>query len=192
MKEHAKHPSPQGGRDPEPNRLIRRLLQSAAKMPNHRFFITALVLIVCLSLTAQQQPVPHPSIQGVWRVVEETTPWRTITNPRIGFIIYTAKHFALVREVQDIKRPDVRDVDHATAQQLLAVWAPFAAQFGTYEVKGDVLTLNILVAKNPSLMGTKQIQRFKVDGNTLTTEPFLDPGGMPLSKPVTLKLARVE
>ena len=41
-------------------------------------------------------------------------------------------------------------------------------------------------------MGTKQIQRFKVDGNTMVTEPFRDPGGPPLSKPISLKLARVE
>jgi hypothetical protein len=136
--------------------------------------------------------VVQPSIQGVWRVVEETAGGRIITHPNPGFIIYTAKYFSVVTVAQDIKRPDVPDVDHATAQQLLAMWGPFAAQFGKYEVKGDVLTLNILVAKNPSLMGTKQIQRFRLDRNTLTTEPFRDPGGTPLSKPISLKLARVE
>ena len=180
----------QRGRDPEPNRLSK--CQSAVKISRHRFFIGALVVVVCLSLPAQQQPVVKTSIQGVWRVVEETAGGRTITNPNPGFIIYTAKYFSVVTEAQDIKRPDVTDVDNATAQQLLAMWGPFAAQFGTYEVKGDLLTLNILVAKNPSLMGTKQVQRFKVDGNTLTTEPFRDPGGTPLSKPISLKLTRVE
>ena len=69
---------------------------------------------------------------------------------------------------------------------------PFAAQFGAYETKGDVLTLTILAAKNPDLVGVRRFQRFKVQGNSLTTEPLLNAEGQPMSKPVTVKFERAE
>ena len=61
----------------------------------------ALVAVVTTSLFAAD--VPRPSIQGVWRVVEEKNTWRTIDKPNPGYIIFTEKHFAIVREAQDIQ-----------------------------------------------------------------------------------------
>ena len=77
------------------------------------------------------------------------------------------------------------DFEKATPEQLVAMWGPFVAQFGTYEIKDDVLTLTILVAKNKGKSGLKQIERFKFQGDTLITEPIR-------AKPITLKLVRVE
>jgi len=61
----------------------------------------ALVAVVTTSLFAAD--VPRPSIQGVWRVVEEKNTWRTIDKPNPGYIIFTEKHFSIVREAQDIQ-----------------------------------------------------------------------------------------
>ena len=171
-----------------PLRLVALLVVRARRV---RVAVAAVALIAGASLAAQQ-PGVSPSIQGVWKVVEETNNWRTITSPSPGYIVFTAKHFALVREAQDIKRPDVRDVDNATAQQLLAMWGPFAAHFGTYEVKGDVVALTLLVAKNPSQMNTQQFQRLRLQANTLMTEPLRDASGTPLAKPIRMKMVRVE
>lgn len=154
--------------------------------------LSAAFFVVALSLTAQDRLPSRKAIEGVWRVVEEQTAVRHIPKPNIGFLMITGKHFSLVRESQDIQRIDVSDVDNATAHQLLKMWGPFAAQFGTYELKGDIMTLNILVAKNPSLMGQKRVQRVKVDGDTLMMEPYIDSAGKPQSKPIVLKFTRVE
>lgn len=137
----------------------------------------------------------QPSIHGVWRVVEvdhyPADGWTS--HPTPGFWIFSAKHYAAVAEGRDdVKRPVIEDVGHATAQQLRAAWAPFVAQFGTYEVKGDVLTLKILEAKNIDLIGVTRLQRFKLDANTLTTEPLRDQDGKLLSKRLILKLVRIE
>lgn len=147
--------------------------------------------ITTLSLMAQQSS-SQPSIQGVWRIVEEHAGGRTITNPNLGFIIFTAKHYATIRVAQDIKRPTVDDLDTATAQQLLAVWGPFVAQFGTYEIKGDQLILHTLVAKDPRNVGQRGVRQFGIDGNTLSTWPATDSTGNPLSKPGEVKWTRVE
>jgi hypothetical protein len=151
-----------------------------------------LVAIASVGSLAAQQLSPAPSIQGVWKVIEETNNFRTITNPSPGYIIYTAKHFAVVREAQDIKRPDVADVDKATAEQLLAMWGPFAAQFGTYAIQGDRMTMKILVAKNPSQVNNESVRRVRIQGNILVTEPYAGPDGKPLAKPIGLKMIRIE
>ena len=153
--------------------------------------LAVVVYIATLSPIGQQSP-SQPSIQGVWRIVEEHAGGRTITNPNPGFIIFTAKHYAGIRVAQDIKRPTVDDLDTATAEQLLAVWGPFVAQFGTYEIKGDQLMQQVLVAKDPRNMGQRGVRRFKIEGNTLSTWAAIDPSGDPLSKPNELKWTRVE
>jgi len=147
-----------------------------------------------IEVPQQNQQLRRSSIQGVWRVVEEKNTWRIISDPNPGYIIYTDKYFAVVREAQDIKRPEVTDFDKATPEQLVAMWGPFVAQFGTYDIERDVLTKRILVSKNKAKMGQAEVERliFKLDGNTLTTEPFRDTDGMPQAKPIGLKLVRVE
>ena len=141
-----------------------------------RITLALAALFITSSLAADTR---RNSIKGVWRVVEEKNLWRTIDKPNPGYIIFTEKHFSVVREAQDIQRPEVTDFEKATPEQLVAMWGPFVAQFGTYEIKGDVLTLTIMVAKNKGKANLKQIERFKLEGNTLITEPkisqFLKP-----------------
>jgi hypothetical protein len=178
-------------------RPVLEYLNGTAPISSQRMFISYSLLIVCLMLNAlrplaaQEPGLSQPPIVGVWRVVDYTAAGRT-SHPQPGFWIFTTKYYAMVMDTKDdVKRPDIADPDQATAQQLLATWGPFAAQFGTYETKGDVLTLNILAAKNPDLVGTRRLQRFNVNAKTLTTEAlFVD--GKPMSKPVTLKLERAE
>jgi hypothetical protein len=153
--------------------------------------VAAVALTAGISVFGQETK-KVASVQGVWKVVQETNSWRTIASPSPGYLIFSEKHFALIREAQDIRRPDVPDVDNATAQQLLAMWGPFAAQFGTYEINGDVLALTLLVAKNPGQMNTHEFQRLRLEENTLTTEPLRDASGKPLAKPIRLKMIRVE
>jgi hypothetical protein len=86
----------------------------------------------------------------------------------------------------------VTDFDKATPEQLTAMWGPFVAQMGTYELNGDVLTMTILVAKNKGKMGSKEIQRVKVDGDIMWTSPMADTQGNPLAKPIGLKMIRAE
>src|SRR5690349_8736482 len=104
----------------------------------------AVVFATLPPLVALEPQAPPPGIVGVWRVVDYTAGGRT-SHPQPGYWIFTARHFAMVMETRDdVKRSDVADPDSATARELLASWGPFAAQFGTYEIQGEVLTLHIL------------------------------------------------
>lgn len=142
--------------------------------------------------TTSYDAVPKAAIMGVWRVVEETNMWRTIKQPNPGYIFFTDSHYAIVREAQDIKRPSVTDFDNATPQELVAMWGPFVAQTGTYTLDGNLLSLTILVAKNKEKETTKEIQRVKVDGNTMMIWPAADAAGSALAKSIALRLVRAE
>lgn len=154
--------------------------------------MVAILASVSFSGRAQQRPA-QASIQGVWRVVEQTINDRTLKDKElgVGFHIYTEGYFAAVRESDVPPRPNVEDVTKATAGQLLAVWGPFVAQLGTYEITGDRIVHRTLVAKNPdNQSGTGGPgQRIRFEGNTLVLEPIQRVAG---NRQITLKMVRVE
>lgn len=150
------------------------------------------LFVVIASVSTDAQPSRSVPVQGVWRVVEQTINDRTLVGEKLGagFHIYTAGYYAAVRESGVPPRPDVRDIDKATASELLAVYGPFVAQLGTYKVVGDRLILTALVEKNPSNMaGRSEQRRFRIEGNTLITEPVERVQG---NRQITLKMVRVE
>jgi hypothetical protein len=152
--------------------------------------------MIGLSVAAQQRSASGPSVQGVWRVVEVTDAGpngRTMTKPNPAMYIFAAKHYAQVIETGDSPRPDVGDLTKATADQVRAVWGPFAATAGTYEVSGGMLTLRPMVAKDPQLMkpGAFSARSLKFEGNTLTMVLVRNENG-PVVNPLTVKMTRLE
>ena len=84
-------------------------------------------------------------------------------------LIFTDTHYSMVIPLSDT-RTKLEDPAKATAAELLAVYGPFIANSGTYEVENDSFTLHATVAKNPEV--TKQASHkitFTIKGDTLTT-----------------------
>ena len=68
----------------------------------------------------------------------------------------------------------------ASADQLRAVWGPFVAEAGTFEVSGsDVITMRATVAKNPAAMrdGASSVYTYRRQGDTLTLTEVRTPAG---------------
>jgi hypothetical protein len=138
------------------------------------------------------------SIQGAWKITQVTTTGtdaRTISNPQPSLYVFTAKHYAILSVNTDQPRPDLGRgaVATATADQLRAVYNPFTANAGTYEVSADSLTARPIVAKNPGAMssGAFTTYTFKLDGTTLTLVQKANNNG-PATNPTTFTLTRVE
>ena len=134
------------------------------------------------------------SIEGVWRVVEQTINDRTLRGDQlgVGYHIWTKGYYCAVRESDVPPRPNVTDTDAASAAELRAAWGPFVAQLGTYKLSADGLSsATTLVAKNPSNMGQSRVAqgRMRLDGETLVAEPA-DPNRE--GRRITLKMVRVE
>jgi hypothetical protein len=137
------------------------------------------------------------SIQGVWRIVEAnvTGPGgRTIAfGDRPNLTIITARHYSRVEVQADGPRPAQPDVGKATADELRAVWGPFVAEAGTYELSGGSITMRPIASKNPAVMGPGVFitYGYTVEGRTLSLTQQRNQNG-PFPNPFTLKLERVE
>jgi hypothetical protein len=162
-----------------------------------RLLIAALNLGLLTSVGAAAQST-RESIQGVWRVVEATVTGpgaRTIPfGERPNLTLITAKHYSRVEVQADGPRQVLTDVAKATADELRAVWGPFVAEAGTYEVTpGGLVTMRPIASKNPAVMGPGVFitYAYKLDGNTLSLTQQRNQNG-PFANPFTLKLVRVE
>jgi hypothetical protein len=129
------------------------------------------------SLVAYSQG--NQSLQGVWRVSEvvggpDATP---VKNPQPGLYLFTKRHYSviLVRGTQArTEPPAAKDPAQLTDTEKIArfeAWRTFAANAGTYEVKGNTLSMKPIVAKSPAVMDPSTPRgdtSFTLKGNTLT------------------------
>ena len=138
------------------------------------------------------------SIQGVWQVVEVRMAGPhpatiTIHEPRPNLMIVTARHYSRVQVEAEGPRPVIADVAAASADQLRATWGPFVGEAGTYEIKGNLITMRPIAAKNPAAMieGAFSTWSFNRTGDTLLVTAMGNQNG-PVANPVTVKAVRVE
>jgi hypothetical protein len=156
-----------------------------------------LFLALGISVLTSQGPSQstQPSIRGVWRVVEATvTGPRTIPfAERPNLTIITDKHYSRVEVQADGPRPILPDVAKATADELRAVWGPFVAEAGTYDLTPDSVTMRPIASKNPAVMGPGVFitYSYKLEGDTLVITQQRNQNG-PFNNPFSLKLVRVE
>jgi hypothetical protein len=154
-----------------------------------------------IALLASRGTAGQPSrdsLRGVWRIVEARTGGanaRTIPfGERPNLTIITGKHYSRVEVQADGPRQPLADVAKASADELRAVWGPFVAETGTYEVAdGGLVTMRPIASKNPAVMGPGVFitYAYKLEGDTLSLTQQRNQNG-PFPAPFTLKLTRVE
>ncbi len=151
-----------------------------------------------LAAPAAKAQTKTGSIQGVWQVVELTMPGSTpatitIPEPRPNLTIITAKHYSRVQVEAVGPRPVIADVAKASADELRTTWGPFLGEAGTYEIKGNLITMRPIAARNPAAMthGAFTTWSFKLTGDTLLVTAAGNQNG-PVANPVTVKAVRVE
>lgn len=163
-------------------------------MKRRLLVLTLSVTVLATSrIAGQSQPA---SIQGVWRTVSVALTGpnaKTMTTLQPNLTVVSAKYYARVEVHSEGPRPVVADVKKATADELRAVWGPFVAEAGTYELTGDTLTVHPIVAKNPAAMvaGSVIVYSCKLTGDTMTVIVQRNQNG-PVANPPTIKLTRLE
>ena len=107
--------------------------------------------------------------------------------------IFHGKHYSRVEVHAEGDRPVLKNAATASADELRAVWGPFVAEAGTFEVTGNNVTMQATVAKNPAAMmsGATSVYTYQRSGDSLTLTQTRTPSGSS-AVPVTIKLARVE
>lgn len=159
--------------------------------------IAKIVVLGVVLSTGVASAQSQGSIQGAWRLAEiSTTGANGSTNraPQPSLYLFTAKHFSITRVTSDTARPPLKDPAKVTEAEALAIFGPFQAIAGTYEVAAGSLSTILTVAKQPQAMapGSKPfVYSMTLQGNTLTLVQKSGTQG-PTTNPVTFKLTRVE
>ena len=163
-----------------------------------KVLLTSLMVSATLLLgavTAQTEDDPRAAFQGVWRTVEVVVqaPAPQTFRPGANLAVFHGKHYSRVEVHAEGPRAVLQDPAAATADELRAVWGPFVGEAGTFDLSGNVLTMQALVAKNPAAMasGATSAYTFQRNGDTLTLTQIRTHSG-PSPAPVTIKLVRVE
>lgn len=155
--------------------------------------LSATLLVATVSrLTASESASPF---EGVWKTVEVVVPGPTPQTFRAAatLAIFHGKHYSRVEVHAEGARPMLKNPATASADELRAVWGPFVAEAGTFEVSGsNVVTMQAMVAKNPAAMtdGATSVYTYQRNGDALTLTQTRGPSGP--AAPVTVKLVRVE
>jgi hypothetical protein len=164
----------------------------------------ALVVALCLTIPtvgSAQNSAAKQSLQGVWKTVEVMTTGSnatTIRNPQPNLVIFTKGHYSQLAVLGGQPRPQFEPATDPTkltdAEKIARYeqWSRFAANAGTYEVKGTTLIRRPLVAKNETVMAKNSSLEgeFKLEGNTLWITTKSVPG-QPAGE-TRAKLKRVE
>jgi len=152
---------------------------------------TLVVVMACLFLTSSQarmvRAVAASPLEGVWQVIDVGG------TAAAGLYLFTpGNHYSIMFATKD--RPQIDDTNKASAEELRAMWGPMAANAGTYEVSGNLVTIRPIVAKIPIVMvpGANEVYAFSVDGKTLSLTQQRNARGVTIQNANTVHLARVE
>lgn len=159
------------------------------------FALSLLIAVLSVSAFAQSKS----GIEGVWKITEvrgtgadgkvET---EKATQP--SMYLFTKTHYSIIYVNSDKPRMAMEDYSKATKEELLATFVnQFVANAGTYDVKGDKLTVHPMVAKSPGYMkeGTWATSKMTMNGKMLTLVSESSNTG-PVKNPTIYKLTRVE
>jgi hypothetical protein len=155
--------------------------------------VASAALTAVVALRANE---PRAAFEGVWRTTEVIVqgPAPQTFRPGATLAVFHGRHYSRVEVHAEGSRPLLKDPATASADELRAVWGPFVAEAGTFELSGkDVVTMQAMVAKNPAAMtyGATSTYTYQRNGDTLTLTQVRTHSG-PSAAPVTIKLSRVE
>ena len=166
-----------------------------------RVLVLLLVLTViptisfCFTASQKQNAAGSPLI-GVWRLSEIAptgATGSTNSSPQPGMYIFTGHYFSHNAVSSDAPRPLLPN-GRLTDKEFADNARPFLASAGTYEVKGDQITVRIIVALNPNYMQSEysRIYSFRFVGRDTLWLTETTTGGAMIQYPPMLKLTRLE
>jgi hypothetical protein len=128
------------------------------------------------------------ALEGVWKitkVVRTGANAGTDDHPQPSLQIFYRGYFSLIRDNSGQPRkaaPEPRDRAQLTDAEKLAKyeeWAPFAASAGSYEIRGNTIITNNLVAKQVKGVGLSEEAAIIFEGDTFTATAKNPPGSPP-------------
>ena len=154
-------------------------------------------LVVVLSLTLVVSGfAAAQNVAGAWRLDEiksaaTCVPAGKFTNPNM--YLFTKGSWSMIR-VEGDKPRSMEPWAAMTQEQVVDTYIKqFSASGGTYELKGDTLTMKTTIAKNPAYMARANWISYsmKITGNTMTLTAAETNEG-PIKNPQIMTLTRID
>jgi hypothetical protein len=151
--------------------------------------VPALAVVAALAPSALAAQQPVDALQGAWQIVEVSSAAGTNSSPEPGLLLFTGGYYSYT--LVNRSRPAMPG-GLPTASELLAVWNPFSANAGTFELSGDTMTRRPLVAKDPRAMepGAFNEYAFRISADTLWLTTIRTEAG-PAMNPATVRFLRL-
>jgi hypothetical protein len=135
-----------------------------------------LVLSIALVLAANARGA-DPKLDGAYKFVGLTFQGGGQTEADAkGMIVVHGKYMSFVRAGVGRKTWDQNEPQEDRAKKIIAAYQGLAATCGSFEVQGNVITLQQLAQSSPASMGTATKWEYKLDGDKLTLKPVANPG----------------
>ena len=154
------------------------------------FVLGMFVMLVLSGFAAAQK------VAGAWRLDEVATTGADGKVSRFGnpnIYLFTKGHFSIIRVEGDTPR-STESWTKMTPDQVIDTYIKqFTASGGTYEMKGDTLTMKTTIAKSPGFMARANWISYtvKVNGQTMTLTATATNEG-PIKNPQIMTLTRLE
>jgi hypothetical protein len=154
-------------------------------------FVLCISLILALSGVAAAQKVA-----GAWRLDEIKTTGTDVKSVRFSqpnMYLFTKGHFSIIR-IEGDKSRSTDDWGTMTREQVIDTYIKqFSASGGTYEMKGNTLTMKTTIAKNPGFMARANWISYTVaiKGQTMTLTGTATNEGT-IKNPQILTLTRID
>lgn len=135
----------------------------------------ALVLAVVL-ISGANALAADPKLDGAYKFVGLKFPGGAQTEADAkGMIVVHGKYMAFVRASVGRATWDQSEPQDARTKKIVDAYQGLAATCGTFEIQGNVISLNQLAQSSPASMGTTTKWQYKLEGNKLTLKPASNP-----------------
>lgn len=139
--------------------------------------LKTVLLFLIVIITASTSLASDPKLDGAYRFTGLKFQGGGQTDAEAkGMIVVHGKHMAFVKASVGRQTWEQGEPQEERAKKIIAAYQGLAATCGTFEAKGNVITLQQVAQASPASMGTATKWEFKLEGNKLTLKPVANPG----------------
>ncbi|HWO01960.1 MAG TPA: hypothetical protein VNS63_22115 [Blastocatellia bacterium] len=137
----------------------------------------AVLIAVILTAAAVNTFAADPKLDGAYKYVSTTFPGgsQTETDAK-GMIVVHGKYLAFVRAGVDRKTWSQEEPKEEREKKIIAAYQGLSATTGTFEIEGNIITLQQYAQASPATMGKVTKYEYKLDGKVLTLKPIANAG----------------
>ncbi|MFY9555879.1 MAG: lipocalin-like domain-containing protein [Blastocatellia bacterium] len=139
--------------------------------------IKAALVLLTVIVSAVNVLAADPKLEGAYKFVGLTFQGGGQTEAEAkGMIVVHGKYMAFVKSSVGRQTWEQSEPQEERAKKIIAAYQGLAATAGTFEVQGNIISLQQLAQASPGSMGTTTKWEYKLEGKKLTLKPVANAG----------------